>query len=74
MRRASSFVKAVQLQPQNPDTWLQLGAYDLQHTQPTEALADFHKVLVARSHLQPGDVRTRGQAQTQLSSRPPTGK
>ena len=38
-------VKAVRLQPQNPDTWLQLGAHDLQENQPDRALADFHKAL-----------------------------
>jgi hypothetical protein len=38
-------VKAAQLQPQNPNTWLQLGTYDLQRAQPALARADFERAL-----------------------------
>jgi hypothetical protein len=42
----AELVKATQLQPQNPDTWLELGTYDLaQLRHPANALADFRKAL-----------------------------
>jgi hypothetical protein len=36
-------VKAISLQPDNPDTWQQLGYYDLNHGQPHEAIGLFKR-------------------------------
>ncbi|HUO74229.1 MAG TPA: O-antigen ligase family protein [Solirubrobacteraceae bacterium] len=38
-------VKAARLQPQNPNTWLALGTYDLQRARPALARADFGRAL-----------------------------
>jgi cytochrome c-type biogenesis protein CcmH/NrfG len=34
----AELVKAISLQPENPDTWQQLGSYDLSHGQPHKAI------------------------------------
>jgi O-antigen ligase len=38
-------VKAISLQPENPDTWLQLGSYDLSHGQPHKAIGVLRHAL-----------------------------
>jgi hypothetical protein len=39
----AELVKAVDLQPRNPDTWQQLGSYDLAHGLPGSALKEFQR-------------------------------
>jgi hypothetical protein len=66
----SELVKATSLQPDNPQTWLQLGSFDLQAHQPRLALGELE--TAHRLDLTSGPISQQlGQAQTALVSATP---
>ena len=67
-RAYAELQSAVALQPENPQTWLQLGNYELQQRQPRRALATLAKALALDRSSSTAALSAITQAQNQLQT------
>ena len=67
----AQLLKAVNLQPQNYDSWLSLGEFDLSHHQPRRALGSLERALALAPTTVPKTSEAIAQARAELASKHP---